>query len=82
MDADNLTHLEIRIHVNVWERSTERLDGKHITDDALQEKKGTRSAPYPTACTTRHVYLVITKELRNKQGSSTSLARAIKEANH
>lgn len=45
MDADDLTHFEIRIHVYVRERSTERLDGEHITDDALQEK-GTQSPPH------------------------------------
>ena len=59
MDADDSTHLEIRIHVYVWERSTERLDGEHITDDALEEK-GTQSAPH-LGCVTRHVYLVITE---------------------
>lgn len=38
MISDDLAHFESRIHVDVWKRSTERLDGEHITDDALQER--------------------------------------------
>ena len=35
--GDGATHLETRVHVYVWKRGTKRLNGEHITDDALRK---------------------------------------------